>query len=154
MKKCGFCQYKYKRLKTAKTCGKDENRMNIFSGIFRSRDKPTDRTAGSSYSFFLGNSSAGKYVTERSAMQMTAVYCCVRILSEAVASLPLQFIHLYRGRNLCAVVRGKQTSVRKGKDRGYGRCPERSGISRSPIPSLFLTPIDVTALLKMIFVIV
>ena len=71
MKKCGFCQYKYKRLKTAKTCGKDENRMNIFSGIFRSRDKPTDRTAGSSYSFFLGNSSAGKYVTERSAMQMT-----------------------------------------------------------------------------------
>ena len=65
--------------------------MNIFSGIFKSRDKPTDRTAGSSYSFFLGNSSAGKYVTERSAMQMTAVYCCVRILSEAVASLPLQF---------------------------------------------------------------
>ena len=44
---------------------KDENRMNIFSGIFKSRDKPTDRTAGSSYSFFLGNSSAGKYVTER-----------------------------------------------------------------------------------------
>ena len=65
--------------------------MNIFSGIFRSRDKPTDRTAGSSYSFFLGTSTAGQYVTERSAMQMTAVYCCVRILSEAVASLPLQF---------------------------------------------------------------
>ena len=65
--------------------------MGIFSGVFKSRDKPTDRTAGSSYSFFLGNSSAGKYVTERSAMRMTAVYCCVRILSEAVASLPLQF---------------------------------------------------------------
>ncbi len=47
--------------------------MGIFSGIFKSRDKPTDRTAGSSYSFFLRNSSAGKYVTERSAMQMTAV---------------------------------------------------------------------------------
>ena len=65
--------------------------MGVLSGLFKSRDKPTDRTAGSSYSFFLGNSSAGKYVTERSAMQMTAVYCCVRILSEAVASLPLQF---------------------------------------------------------------
>ena len=65
--------------------------MGIFSSLFQSRDKPTDRTAGSSYSFFLGSSSAGKYVTERSAMQMTAVYCCVRILSEAVASLPLQF---------------------------------------------------------------
>ena len=65
--------------------------MGILSGLFRSRDKPTDRTAGSGYSFFLGNSASGKYVTERSAMQMTAVYCCVRILSEAVASLPLQF---------------------------------------------------------------
>lgn len=65
--------------------------MGILSGLFRSRDKPADRTAGGSYSFFLGTSSSGKYVTERSAMQMTAVYCCVRILSEAVASLPLQF---------------------------------------------------------------
>ena len=65
--------------------------MGVFSGIFRSRDKPKDRTAGSAYSFFLGGTSSGKYVTERSAMQMTAVYCCVRILSEAVASLPLQF---------------------------------------------------------------
>ncbi len=65
--------------------------MGILSGLFRSRDKPTDRTAGSAYSFFLGGTAAGKYVTERSAMQMTAVYCCVRILSEAVASLPLQF---------------------------------------------------------------
>lgn len=30
-------------------------------------------------------------MNERTAMQMTAVYSCVRILSEAVASLPLQF---------------------------------------------------------------
>ena len=65
--------------------------MGILSGLFRSRDKPTDRTAGSAYSFFVGGTASGKYVTERSAMQMTAVYCCVRILSEAVASLPLQF---------------------------------------------------------------
>ena len=65
--------------------------MGFLSGIFRGRDAPVDRTAGSGYSFFLGASSAGKHVTERSAMQMTAVYCCVRILSEAVASLPLQF---------------------------------------------------------------
>ncbi len=64
--------------------------MGVLSGLFKSRDKPTDRTAGSAYSFFLGGTASGKYVTERSAMQMTAVYCCVRILSEAVASLPLQ----------------------------------------------------------------
>ena len=67
--------------------------MGIFSGLFRSRDKPQNRTTGSAYSFFFGGSSAGKRVNERSAMQMTAVYSCVRILAEAVAGLPL---HLYR----------------------------------------------------------
>ena len=67
--------------------------MGIFSGLFRSRDKPQNRTTGSAYSFFFGSSSAGKRVNERSAMQMTAVYSCVRILAEAVARLPL---HLYR----------------------------------------------------------
>ena len=65
--------------------------MGIFSGIFRSRDAPKDRTPGSNYSFFMGGSTSGKRVNERSAMQMTAVYSCVRILSEAVASLPLHF---------------------------------------------------------------
>ncbi|MDY2594626.1 MAG: phage portal protein [Oliverpabstia sp.] len=65
--------------------------MRFFSGLFRGRDAPVNRTAGSSYSFFLGTSASGKRVNERSAMQMTAVYSCVRILSEAVASLPLQF---------------------------------------------------------------
>ena len=67
--------------------------MGIFSGLFRSRDKPQDRTAGSGYAFYFGGTTSGKAVTERSAMQMTAVYSCVRILSEAVAGLPL---HLYR----------------------------------------------------------
>lgn len=65
--------------------------MGIFSGLFRSRDAPKNRTSGSVYSFFLGNSTSGKWVNERSAMQMTAVYSCVRILSEAVAGLPLHF---------------------------------------------------------------
>ena len=63
--------------------------MGIFSGLFRSRDKPTDSTVGSRYAFYMGGTAAGKVVTERSAMQMTAVYACVRILSEAVAGLPL-----------------------------------------------------------------
>ena len=66
--------------------------MNIFSGLFRSRDKPTNSTNGSAYRFFFGQTQAGKSVTERTAMQMTAVYSCVRILAEAVAGLPL---HLY-----------------------------------------------------------
>lgn len=67
--------------------------MGIFTGMFKSRDKPENRTAGSAYTFYMGGSTSGKNVTERSAMQMTAVYSCVRILAEAVAGLPL---HLYK----------------------------------------------------------
>ncbi len=67
--------------------------MSIFTGLFRSRDKPQNRTAGSSYSFLFGGSTSGKAVTERTAMQMTAVYSCVRILAEAVAGLPLNLYH-------------------------------------------------------------
>ena len=67
--------------------------MGFFSSLFRSRDAPQNRTAGSSYTFYFGGSTSGKAVTERSAMQMTAVYSCVRILAEAVAGLPL---NLYR----------------------------------------------------------
>ena len=54
--------------------------MGIFSGLFKSRDHPTNRTAGSAYSFLMSGSTSGKYVNERTAMQMTAVYSCVRIL--------------------------------------------------------------------------
>lgn len=69
--------------------------MGLINKLFNSRDHPKidNRTVGSSYSFYMGGSSAGKNVNERSAMQMTAVYSCVRILAEAVAGLPL---HLYR----------------------------------------------------------
>jgi len=63
--------------------------MNLPSLLFRSRDKPQNRTAGSSYTFYMGGTASGKSVTERSAMQMTAVYSCIRILAEAIAGLPL-----------------------------------------------------------------
>lgn len=67
--------------------------MGFLSSLFRSRDAPRNSTSGSAYRFFMGSSTSGKRVNERSAMQMTAVYSCVRILSEAVAGLPL---HLYQ----------------------------------------------------------
>ena len=67
--------------------------MGILQGIFRARDKPKNALGGSRYSFFFGNTSAGKPVNEHTAMQMTAVYSCVRILSETLAGLPL---HVYR----------------------------------------------------------
>ena len=63
--------------------------MNPLRAIFHSRDKPKDFFSGSRYSFFFGGTSSGKPVNETTAMQMTAVYSCVRILSETVAGLPL-----------------------------------------------------------------
>ena len=65
---------------------------SIF-GTRGARDKPKDSYGGQAYSFFFGRSTSGKNVNERTAMQTTAVYSCVRILAEAVASLP---IHVYR----------------------------------------------------------
>jgi HK97 family phage portal protein len=67
--------------------------MNIFQGIFKARDKPNDTLSGSRYNFFFGSTSSGKPVNEHTAMQMTAVYSCVRILSETLAGLPL---HVYK----------------------------------------------------------
>ncbi len=67
--------------------------MGILQGIFKARDKPKDALGGSRYSFFFGSTSAGKPVNEHTAMQMTAVYSCVRILSETLAGLPL---HVYK----------------------------------------------------------
>lgn len=65
--------------------------MSVFGKLFRARDKPTNQLNGSAYSFFFGGTAAGQSVNERSAMQMSAVYACVRILSEAIAALPLHF---------------------------------------------------------------
>ena len=65
--------------------------MGILSGIFKPRDKPKNALNGSSYSFYFGNTDSGKVVNERSAMQLTAVYACVRILAEAIAQIPLHF---------------------------------------------------------------
>ena len=60
-------------------------------GLKQARDKPTN-TVGSGYSFMFGRTTSGKPVNERTAMQTTAVYACVRILAETLASLPL---HVY-----------------------------------------------------------
>ena len=57
------------------------------------RDKPKDSYSGSAYSFLFGRSTSGKAVNERTAMQTTAVYSCVRVLAEAVASLPIHVYH-------------------------------------------------------------
>lgn len=69
--------------------------MNLpfVNWLGRARDKPKNSHLGSVYSFFFGSTSSGKAVNERTAMQTTAVYACVRILAETLASLPL---HIYK----------------------------------------------------------
>ena len=79
--------------------------INILNLIFKSRDKPKDGERISSSSFLFGRTTAGRNVNEFTAMQMTAVYLCVRVLAETLAGLPL---HLYK--------RGNSNSKEKAKD--------------------------------------
>ncbi|PMC81825.1 phage portal protein [Anaerococcus hydrogenalis] len=79
--------------------------INILNLIFKSRDKPKDGERISSSSFLFGRTTAGRNVNEFTAMQMTAVYSCVRVLAEILAGLPL---HLYK--------RGNSNSKEKAKD--------------------------------------
>jgi len=69
--------------------------MNIpfLTRFFQSRASPRNAFWVSPYSFFVGSTSSGKTVNELTAMQTTAVYACVRILAETIASLPL---HTYK----------------------------------------------------------
>ena len=62
--------------------------MNILKSFFKSRDKPRNSAVGTGW-FHVGRSRAGKSVTERTALQQTGVYACVRIISETIASLLL-----------------------------------------------------------------
>ena len=77
--------------------------MKIWQRLFK--PKIEDYSISSRHRFLMGPTAAGKTVTEQSAMQLTAVYACVRILAEAIAGLPL---HLYR--------RGKNGSKDKAAD--------------------------------------
>lgn len=63
--------------------------MSFFKGIFHSRDKPKNNYISGGTQFYFGNSISGKVVNEKTAMQTTAVYACVRILAETIAGLPL-----------------------------------------------------------------
>ena len=61
---------------------------NPFTGLFRARDKPQDSVSAAPM-FYLGTSGSGKSVTVQTAIQLSTVYACVRVISETVASLPL-----------------------------------------------------------------
>ena len=71
---------------------------NPFSGLFRARDKPQDSTSAAPV-FYFGTSGSGKSVTVQSAIQLSTVYACVRVISETVASLPLSVYEAEKGGN-------------------------------------------------------
>lgn len=71
-----------------------------WMGFAKARDAPketlpdiTDNVRDSGNTFIFGRADSGERVDEKSAMQISTVYACVRLLSESVAGLPL---HLYR----------------------------------------------------------
>ena len=61
---------------------------NPFTALFRARDKPQDSVSPAP-TFYFGTSGSGKNVTAQSAIQLSTVYACVRVISETIASLPL-----------------------------------------------------------------
>lgn len=74
-----------------------------WMGLGKARDAPesskvqlpevTDNVRDAANTFIFGMSNSGERVDEMSAMQISTVYACVRLLAETMASLPL---HLYR----------------------------------------------------------
>ena len=68
-------------------------KIPILSRLFKSRSDPKNTFWQNAYAFFFGPTPSGKTVNERTAMTTSAVYACVRVLAETIASLPL---HTYR----------------------------------------------------------
>ncbi|MBR1812837.1 MAG: phage portal protein [Lachnospiraceae bacterium] len=60
---------------------------NPFLFLFRARDKPTDAVSAAT-TFSFGSSVSGKSVNARSAIQVSTVYACIRVIAETVASPP------------------------------------------------------------------
>ena len=65
----------------------------ILARIFNPRASPRISFWSNPYKFLFGPTPSGKPVNEKTAIQISAVYACVRILAETIASLPL---HTYK----------------------------------------------------------
>ena len=63
---------------------------NPLKALFRGRDAPGVKDAVSvAPEFAFGAAASGKNVTEETAIQLSTVYACVRVIAETIASLPL-----------------------------------------------------------------
>ena len=70
--------------------------MMSWLGFARPRDAPEtklpdiqDNVRDSGQTFIFGRAESGERVDEKTAMQISTVYACVRLLAESVAQLPL-----------------------------------------------------------------
>ena len=63
-------------------------KIPIISKLWNRRPDSKNSLIGSSYSFLFGVTPTGKTINEKTAMQTTAVYSCVRIAAETLVSLP------------------------------------------------------------------
>ena len=66
---------------------------NPFLSLFHARDKPgrqplPQNAVSAAPTFYFGTSNAGKSVNPKNAIQVSAVYACVRVIAETIASLP------------------------------------------------------------------
>lgn len=67
--------------------------LDWIRGLFKSRNKPKDEYRFSGSPFLFGQSISGKSVDTTTALQISAVFACIKILAESVACLPL---HVYQ----------------------------------------------------------
>ena len=80
---------------------------NPFSNLFRARDKPKDMVSAAPTVFF-GTAESGKTVTPETAIKLSTVYACVRVIAETVASLPLNVFERTKEGNERADTHGLQ----------------------------------------------
>ena len=111
---------------------------NPFTRLFRARDKPgaTD-SVSSAPTFYFGSSAAGKSVTASTAIQMSTVYACVRVIAETIASAGTSGICLNdQGGLRMDVTHGRASTLRAEARHppcvlnAFGFCTEHSADSR------------------------
>ena len=67
--------------------------MGVLANIFKARDKPENRTAGSAYTFYMGGTTSGKAV----AFAECKVGFSVPIPTRANDRKPQSFLWIYQG---------------------------------------------------------
>ncbi|HGW8334744.1 TPA: phage portal protein, partial [Proteus mirabilis] len=67
-----------------------KKKSRIKSAILNWMGIPISLTDGAFWEEWIGKSSSGKVVTADNALQLSAVWSCVRLLSESISTLPLK----------------------------------------------------------------